>query len=86
MAAARSGGGEGFSSHREGQRPQRLQETAQDENQCPCALHQDRSERTSTQIYFRISEMLCYYIQCHKFHLVSVKGGGGDSSPVRQSE
>lgn len=30
--------------------------------------------------------VLCYYVQCHKFHIVSLKGEGGDGSPARQSE
>lgn len=42
VAAASVGGSEGFSSHRESQRPQRLQEAAQDKNQRFGALHQDR--------------------------------------------
>lgn len=42
MAAASAGCSEGVSSHREGQRPQRLQEASQDENQRPGALHKDR--------------------------------------------
>lgn len=46
VAAAGAGSGKGVSSHWEGQRPQRLQEAAQDENQCSGALHQDRLEKT----------------------------------------
>lgn len=42
MAAATSRRCEGASSHREGQRPQGLQEAAQDKNQCSGALHEDR--------------------------------------------
>lgn len=42
VAAVTAGGGEGVSSHREGQRPQRLQEASQDENQRSGALHKDR--------------------------------------------
>lgn len=48
MAATGAGGSEGFSSHRAGQRPQGLQEAAQDENQRAGALHQDRSEKITT--------------------------------------
>lgn len=50
VAAPSAGGSEGFSSHRESQRPQRLQEAAQDENQRPGALHQDRLETPSCPI------------------------------------
>lgn len=42
VVAASVGGSEGFSSHREDQRPQRLQEAAQDQNQRSGALHQVR--------------------------------------------
>lgn len=45
VAVAIDGGSEGFSSHREGQRPQRLQEAAQDKNQRSGALHQDRLDK-----------------------------------------
>lgn len=45
VGGASLGGGEGVSSHREGQRPQRLQEAAQDQNQRSGALHQVRSVR-----------------------------------------
>lgn len=45
MAAAGVGGREGFSSHREGRRPQGLQEAAADQNQRPGALHQVRLVR-----------------------------------------
>ena len=47
MAPTGAGGSEGFSSDREGQRPQRLQEAAQDKNQRSSALHQDRLEKIS---------------------------------------
>lgn len=45
VVAASVGGGEGFSSHREGQRPQRLQEAAQDQDQRSGALHQVRYQQ-----------------------------------------
>lgn len=45
VVAASVGGGEGFSSHREGQRPQRLQEATQDQDQCSGALHQVRYQQ-----------------------------------------
>lgn len=45
VAAASVGGGEGFPSHREGQRPQRLQEAAQDQDQRSGALHQVRYQQ-----------------------------------------
>lgn len=41
LSAASSGGSEGVSSHREGQRPQGLQEAAQDKDQRSGALHKD---------------------------------------------
>lgn len=45
VVAASVGGSEGFSSHREGQRPQRLQEAAQDQDQRSGALHQVRYQQ-----------------------------------------
>ncbi len=50
VAAAGAGSSEGVSSHRESQRPQRLQEAAQDENQRSGGLHQDRLEKTDIYI------------------------------------
>lgn len=63
MAAASAGGSEGVSSHR-GQRPQRLQEAAQDENQRSGALHKDRSDEDRRDFTNSVSSL---YQQCKIF-------------------